>query len=230
MLAVAQSLAMLFAARVSTGVVRKHHHAGLHRGRHRAEDRAKASGFLGAAFGLGFIVGPGLAGLFAHISYTAPIWAAAAVTIVAAAMAWLWLPETVHRGSAVAVSPLRALPEVLVRAHLRPLLIADFTYWCSFAVCTTTFALFASRRFGFDVVRTGTARRLRPPRRHRAGPASLVSWYARLACAEPLSRGCHSRSGVGACCCREYGTDVSAFADSAGIRRRLCQRGHRDAS
>jgi MFS family permease len=28
-------------------------------------------------------------------------------------------------------------------------------YWCSFAVCTTTFALFASRRFGFDVVRTG---------------------------------------------------------------------------
>ena len=43
-------------------------------------ERAKAYGFLGAAFGMGFIVGPGLAGLFATISYTAPIWAAAFIT------------------------------------------------------------------------------------------------------------------------------------------------------
>ncbi|RPI49242.1 MAG: MFS transporter, partial [Acidobacteria bacterium] len=30
-----------------------------------------------------------------------------------------------------------------------------FVYWSSFAVCTTTFALFASRRFGFGVTQTG---------------------------------------------------------------------------
>jgi DHA1 family tetracycline resistance protein-like MFS transporter len=157
MLAAAQSLAMLFVARVVDGL------SGGNITTARAyiadvtepEDRAKAFGFLGAAFGLGFIVGPGLAGLFAQISYTAPIWAAAAVTMVAVAMAWFWLPETVHRGSAVAVSPVRAIPEVLRRRHLRPLLIADFVYWSSFAVCTTTFALFSSRRFGFDVTQTG---------------------------------------------------------------------------
>jgi DHA1 family tetracycline resistance protein-like MFS transporter len=157
MLAVAQSLTMLFVARVIDGL------SGGNITTARAyiadvtgpEERARAFGMLGAAFGLGFIVGPGLAGLFAHISYTAPIWAAALVTLIAAAMAWLWLPETIHRGSAVAVSPWRALPEVLKRRRLRPLLVADLIYWSSFALCTTTFAMFAARRFGFDVVRTG---------------------------------------------------------------------------
>jgi DHA1 family tetracycline resistance protein-like MFS transporter len=157
MLAVAQSLTMLFVARVIDGL------SGGNITTARAyiadvthpDERAKAFGMLGAAFGMGFIVGPGLAGLFAQISYTAPIWAAAVVTLIAAAMAWFWLPETIHRVSAAAISPWRALPDVLRRRPLRPLLIADFIYWSSFSLCTTTFAMFAARRFGFDVVETG---------------------------------------------------------------------------
>jgi len=42
-----------------------------------------------------------------------------------------------------------------LKPDVRPLLIADFLYWCSFSVCNTTFALFAARRFEFDVVHTG---------------------------------------------------------------------------
>ena len=157
MLAMAQSLFMLFAARIIDGLsggnitIARAYIADVT----EPDERAKAFGFLGAAFGLGFIVGPGLAGLFSHISYTAPIWAAVVVTLIATIMAAVWLPETVHRGSAVTVSPLRALPDVLRRRNLRPLLLADFVYWSSFALCTTTFALFASRRFGFDVAHTG---------------------------------------------------------------------------
>ena len=157
MLAVAQSLAMLFAARVIDGL------SGGNITTARAyiadvtepDDRAKAFGMLGAAFGLGFIVGPGLAGLFAPIGYTAPIWVAAAVTVIATVMAWLWLPETVHRTSAAGPPPFQAVSEVVRRRHLRPLLMADFIYWSTFSVCTTTFALFASRRFGFNVAQTG---------------------------------------------------------------------------
>jgi MFS transporter, DHA1 family, tetracycline resistance protein len=157
MLALAHTLTLLFIARVVDGL------SGGNITTARAyiadvtepHERAKAYGFLGAAFGMGFIVGPGLAGLFATISYTAPIWAAAFITLIATAMAWFWLPETVHRGDGETVSPWRALPEVFRRRQLRPLLIADFIYWCSFSVCNTTFALFALRRFGFDVVHTG---------------------------------------------------------------------------
>jgi DHA1 family tetracycline resistance protein-like MFS transporter len=93
--------------------------------------------------------------VLAHYSYTAPIWAAAALTLVATAMAWLWLPETVHRAQAGTGNPFRYLPGLLRRPVARRALAIDFLYWFSFAVFQTTFALFAARRFGFDAPRTG---------------------------------------------------------------------------
>ncbi len=156
-LALAHSLAVLFIARIVDGL------SGGNITTARAyiadvtseEDRAKSFGLLGAAFGLGFIVGPGLGALFSHISYTAPIWAAAFITIVATALAWFWLPETVHRAHAGGAAPWRALVELGGRANLRVLLSVDFAYWAAFAVYQTTFALFGARRFGFDAAHTG---------------------------------------------------------------------------
>jgi len=157
MLAVAHSLAMLFAARIVDGL------SGGNITTARAyigdiatdENRAKYFGFLGASFGLGFIIGPGLSGVFAHISYTAPIWAAAVITFVAMLMAWFWLPETVHRVNADAGSPWRALRELGSRPGLRVLFAVDFLYWASFAIYQSTFALFGARRFGWDATHTG---------------------------------------------------------------------------
>src|SRR4029079_13528971 len=156
MLAIAHSLALLFAARIVDGL------SGGNITTARAyiaditteENRAKSFGLLGAAFGLGFIVGPALGALFSHISYTAPIWAAPAITIVATALAWAWLPETVHhaRGGG---SPWRALREMGGRKSLQILFTVDFVYWTAFAVYQTTFALFGARRFGFDAAHTG---------------------------------------------------------------------------
>src|ERR671912_63962 len=157
MLAVAQSLAMLFLARIVDGL------SGGNITTARAyiadvtteENRAKAYGFLGAAFGLGFIIGPALGGAFSHISYTAPIWAAAAITVAATVLAWIWLPETVHRTHAGGGPPSHAVRDLTHRPGLRLLLAIDFIYWMSFAVYQTTFALFGARRFGFDVTHTG---------------------------------------------------------------------------
>src|SRR5581483_1947433 len=159
MLAMAHSIAMLFAARIVDGL------SGGNISTARAyvaditapKDRARAYGLIGAAFGLGFILGPALSGVLAKVSYTAPIWAAAALTLVATVMAWLWLPETVHRAHAGTGdwNPFRFLPELLTRPIVRRVLAIDFMYWFSFAVFQTTFALFAAQRFGFDVSRTG---------------------------------------------------------------------------
>lgn len=157
MLAVAHSIAMLFAARIVDGL------SGGNISTARAyvadvtepKDRARAYGLIGAAFGLGFILGPALSAVLSRVSYTAPIWAAAGVTLLATLMAWLWLPETVHRARAGSGNPFRYLPALLKRPLVRRVLVIDFVYWCAFAIFQTTFALFAARRFSFDVARTG---------------------------------------------------------------------------
>jgi len=157
MLALAHTLTLLFLARIVDGL------SGGNISTARAyvadvtepKDRARAYGLIGAAFGLGFILGPALSGVLAKVSYTAPIWAAAGLTLVATAMAWLWLPETVHRTQAGTGNPFRYLPELLRRPILRRVLVIDFVYWFAFAIFQTTFALFAAIRFGFDAPRTG---------------------------------------------------------------------------
>ena len=157
MLAIAHSVTMLFLARIVDGL------SGGNISTARAyvaditapADRARAYGLIGAAFGLGFIFGPALSGVLAKVSYTAPIWAAAGITLVATVMAWAWLPETVHRTQAGTGNPFRYLPELLKRPLVRRVLVIDFVYWTSFAIFQTTFALFTARRFGFDAPKTG---------------------------------------------------------------------------
>ena len=157
MMALAHSVAMLFAARIVDGL------SGGNISTARAyvaditepKDRTRAFGLIGAAFGLGFIMGPALSGMLAGVSITAPVWAAAALTLVATLMAWLWLPETVHRASAGTGMPFRNLADMMKRPGLRRMLWIDFIYWFAFAIFQTTFALFAAHRFGFDASQTG---------------------------------------------------------------------------
>jgi DHA1 family tetracycline resistance protein-like MFS transporter len=157
MLALAHSIWMLFLARIVDGL------SGGNISTARAyvadvtapEDRARAYGLIGAAFGLGFILGPALSGVLARVSYAAPIWAASLITLAATLVAWFWLPETVHRARAGTGMPFRYLPELLARPGLGRLLVIDFVYWFAFAMFQTTFALFTARRFQFDASQTG---------------------------------------------------------------------------
>jgi len=157
MLAVAHSLTMLFLARVVDGL------SGGNISTARAyvadvtepKDRARAYGLIGAAFGLGFILGPAIGGVLSPFGLSVPIWVAAAITLLATFLAWWWLPETVHRAHAGVGNPFRYLPALLRRPRVGRMLTIDFVYWFAFAIFQTTFALFAAYRFGFDASKTG---------------------------------------------------------------------------
>lgn len=60
------------------------------------DKRASAMGLVGAAFGLGFVVGPAIGGISSGFGNAAPGLIASGLSVVNFAMAWFWLPESRH--------------------------------------------------------------------------------------------------------------------------------------
>jgi MFS transporter, DHA1 family, tetracycline resistance protein len=58
----------------------------------KPEERAKAFGLIGIAFGLGFLVGPAVSGVLSRFDYRLPIFAAAAMSALSVLTTWLLLP------------------------------------------------------------------------------------------------------------------------------------------
>ena len=67
------------------------------------ERRAAVFGKIGAAFGAGFILGPAIGGLLGGIDPRLPFWVAAALSFANALYGLLILPESLPRGSPLAV-------------------------------------------------------------------------------------------------------------------------------
>ncbi len=59
-------------------------------------DRAKTFGMLGAAQGMGFVVGPALGGMLSQLGLTAPFWIASGLALASAVAGLIWLPETLR--------------------------------------------------------------------------------------------------------------------------------------
>jgi MFS transporter, DHA1 family, tetracycline resistance protein len=75
-----------------------------------AETRAKNFGMLGAAFGLGFIIGPALGGLMTSFGIRAPFYAAAALTLLNWLYGYFVLPESLSKENRRPFSWKRANP------------------------------------------------------------------------------------------------------------------------
>ena len=74
------------------------------------EGRAKAYGYMGAAFGLGFVIGPAIGGLLGELGPRVPFYAAAAISLANFAYGFLVLPETLPADKRRAFQITRANP------------------------------------------------------------------------------------------------------------------------
>jgi len=120
--------------------------------------RAASMGIVGAAIGVGFMIGPAVGGVLAGdnvntANFVLPAAVSACLSIVAIMLVWLKLPESHDpraqpggRGSVHRFGPLRLLRE---RPGLRLIALAALCVTCSQAILESIFAIWALARFGF---------------------------------------------------------------------------------
>jgi DHA1 family tetracycline resistance protein-like MFS transporter len=124
------------------------------------EKRAQSFGLIGAAFGVGFVLGPALGGVLGHIDLRLPFWAAAGL----AAANWLYgffiLPESLPRERRARLDWKKANPLgafQLLRSHPELLSLAAvlFLFYLSHQVLQSVFVLYTSYRYGWTPLDMG---------------------------------------------------------------------------
>ena len=132
------------------------------------KNRAKGLGLIGAAFGMGFIIGPAMGGILSNWGYATsafvaiglsryavPAFVAVALSAINLLGVILWLPESLppEKRAEMANSPrtaftARCLWECLHRPRFGTLLRTRFSYMLAFTIFTANFALYAQYRLG----------------------------------------------------------------------------------
>ncbi len=124
------------------------------------KDRARGMGMVGAAIGVGFVVGPAFGGVLASFGSTVPFWAAFGVALVNAALVLWLLPETRGQRAASAQPAKRfALFAGWQRALRTPaiarLIVVNLFFTLAFTAMEAVFPLFTQRVFGWQATQNG---------------------------------------------------------------------------
>ncbi|HEV8304073.1 MAG TPA: MFS transporter [Gemmatimonadales bacterium] len=117
-----------------------------------AAERSRGMGMIGAAFGIGFALGPALGGVAAHFGGpAAPGLVAAGLSLVNLVSAWLILPESLHAQHRTARRGLgfEAIARGLADPRLRPLMLVWGIFPFAFAGYTAALPLHARVTFGW---------------------------------------------------------------------------------
>lgn len=124
------------------------------------ENRAKGMGLVGAAFGLGFILGPAAGGILSDIGgITLPLYGASLLSLCAFAFAFFTLKESLDFNNKSEGDYRRFNLANLYRALRHPqiglLFLIFFIVTTSFANLETLFALYVEKLFSFSSKQTG---------------------------------------------------------------------------
>jgi DHA1 family tetracycline resistance protein-like MFS transporter len=124
------------------------------------EKRAASFGLIGAAFGIGFVLGPALGGLLGAVSPRLPFWASAFMALANVCWGLFVLPESLPKEKRVAfawrhANPLGALK--LLRSHPMLTGLAGSYFLMNFAhgVLPSTTVLYMHYRYSWDTRAVG---------------------------------------------------------------------------
>lgn len=126
------------------------------------EQRAAKFGMLGAAFGLGFIVGPAIGGFLGGYGLRYPFWASAILSLANGLYGLFILPESLpkERRSAFSVkraNPLGALKLLGSHRELAGFAVAMFLYYNAHESLPSMYVLYTDYRYHFSPQLTGYA-------------------------------------------------------------------------
>ncbi|MES1261185.1 MAG: MFS transporter [Acidobacteriota bacterium] len=118
------------------------------------ENRAKSFGVIGIAFGIGFLIGPGVSGFLSQFGYVWPILAAASLSAFSIVCTATLLPKVEPHpddvggpgGKRLGILDWKGYLQYFSSPGLGPLLWQFFFFAFSFSLFITGFALFAERR------------------------------------------------------------------------------------
>ncbi|WP_287128482.1 MFS transporter [Candidatus Cyanaurora vandensis] len=118
----------------------------------KPEDRTKNFGLVGAAFGLGFIMGPAIGGFLGQYSLQLPVFLAAALAIANAGLGYFTVAESLPPEKRQAtpwrqVNPFTQLKALVSNPAVRPLLLGFFLFNFAFAGFQSNFAVYTRDRF-----------------------------------------------------------------------------------
>jgi len=124
------------------------------------EDKAKNFGLVGAAFGIGFTIGPYIGGklsdpeLVSWFSYATPFWVAAALVAVNLFLVWRVFPETLKNVNlALKLTPWQGfvnLSKAFLNPSLRSIFLVVFFFTFGFTFFTQMIQIFLIKRFSFN--------------------------------------------------------------------------------
>ena len=126
------------------------------------EKRAARFGMLGAAFGLGFIIGPAIGGVLGNIDLRLPFWGAAVLSIANAGYGFFVLPESLAPERRApfrwrSANPLGALMLLRSDPLLTRLAAAGFLQRFAHGSLPSMFVLYTDYRYGWDAKTVGLA-------------------------------------------------------------------------
>jgi DHA1 family tetracycline resistance protein-like MFS transporter len=119
------------------------------------DQRAAKFGLIGAAFGLGFVLGPGLGGVLGSIDPRLPFWLAAVLSLLNGCYGLFVLPESLPRERRSAfdwkrANPIGALKLLRSHSELSGLASAIFLIDIAHVVLPSIWVLYAGYRYGWD--------------------------------------------------------------------------------